>query len=42
MPPLLGSILLVEDDDALRRMLEHTLMFDGYRVLTGAHRAEAL
>jgi DNA-binding response OmpR family regulator len=38
----LGSILIVEDDEALRRMLEHALIFEGYRVLTAAHGAEAL
>ena len=36
------TLLIVEDDDALRRMLEHFLVFEGFRVLTAVHGAEAL
>lgn len=36
------TLLVVEDDDALRRMLEQFLVFEGFRVLTAAHGAEAL
>jgi len=36
------TILIVEDDDALRRMLEQSLNDEGYRVVTAAHGAAAL
>lgn len=42
MTTIAATILVVEDDDALRRMFEHTLVFDGYKVLSAAHGAEAL
>jgi len=38
----LETVLIVEDDDALRRLLEHVLVFEGFNVLTAAHGAEAL
>lgn len=38
----LADLLIVEDDDALRRMLEQFLVFEGFRVLTAVHGAEAL
>lgn len=42
MATLGDTVLVVEDDDALRRMLEQFLVFEGFRVLTAAHGAEAL
>jgi CheY-like chemotaxis protein len=36
------TVLIVEDDDALRRLLEHVLVFEGFKVVTAAHGAEAL
>jgi len=36
------TVVIVEDDDALRRLLEHALVFEGFRVLTASHGAEAL
>lgn len=42
MAALGDTLLLVEDDDTLRRMLEQFLVFEGFRVLTAAHGAEAL
>ena len=36
------TILVVEDDHELRRLFEHALIFDGYRVLSAAHGGEAL
>jgi CheY-like chemotaxis protein len=36
------TILVVEDDDAQRRMFEQALTFDGFKVLSAAHGAEAL
>ncbi len=38
----LETVLIVEDDDGLRRLLEHVLVFEGFKVLTAAHGAEAL
>jgi CheY-like chemotaxis protein len=40
--PKMTSILVVEDDDEFRKLLEQVLVFDGFRVLTAAHGAEAL
>jgi DNA-binding response OmpR family regulator len=39
---LSATVLIVEDDDALRRLLEHALVFEGFRVLTASHGGEAL
>jgi CheY-like chemotaxis protein len=36
------TILVVEDDDQFRRLIEHALIFDGYQVLSAAHGGEAL
>ena len=36
------TVLLVEDDHALRRIFEHALVFDGFRVLSAEHGGEAL
>jgi DNA-binding response OmpR family regulator len=35
-------VLIVEDDHELRRLFEHTLIFEGYRVVSAAHGGEAL
>lgn len=40
--PLNGTIVVVEDDHDLRRLIEHTLVFDGFKVVGAAHGAEAL
>jgi len=45
--PVLGiapnaAILVVEDDDACRRLIELALVFDGYRVVGAANGADAL
>lgn len=37
-----NTILIAEDDDALRRMFEQVLVFDGFRVVTASHGAQAL
>jgi CheY-like chemotaxis protein len=42
MTTIAATILVVEDDDALRRMFEQVLVFDGFKVLSAAHGAEAL
>ncbi|HEY2434673.1 MAG TPA: response regulator [Vicinamibacterales bacterium] len=42
MPTAKETLVVVEDDDDLRRLLEHVLVFDGYQVITAAHGAEAL
>lgn len=42
MAALGDTLLVVEDDDALRRLLEQFLVFEGFCVLTAAHGAEAL
>jgi len=42
MPAAPETVLIVEDDDELRRLLEHVLVFEGFKVLTAAHGAEAL
>lgn len=36
------SVLIVDDDDSLRRVLEYNLREDGYRVVTAADGAEGL
>jgi CheY-like chemotaxis protein len=36
------TILVVEDDDALRRLIEQVLVFDGFKVVSASHGAEAL
>ena len=36
------TILLVEDNNDLRRLFQRALIFEGYRVLTTAHGGEAL
>jgi CheY-like chemotaxis protein len=36
------TLLVVEDDDDLRRMFEHVLVFEGFRVLAASNGAEAL
>ena len=36
------TILVVEDDDAVRRLIEQVLVFDGFKVLSASHGAEAL
>jgi CheY-like chemotaxis protein len=36
------TILVVEDDEALRRLIEQVLVFDGFKVLSASHGAEAL
>ena len=41
-PTLRETVLVVEDDEALRRLIEQALMFDGFRVLTASNGAEAL
>lgn len=38
----LGTILVADDDDALREMLEHLLRKQGYRVLAATNGADAL
>src|SRR5262245_61281381 len=42
MTTIAATILVVEDDDALRQMIAQTLIFDGFRVLSAGHGAEAL
>ena len=37
-----ASILVVEDDDATRRLIELALVFDGFRVVSATNGAEAL
>src|SRR5437868_15297586 len=36
------TVLVVEDDVALRRLIEESLFFDGFHVISVAHGAEAL
>lgn len=36
------TILIVEDDHELRRLFEHALIFEGFRVISAAHGGEAL
>jgi DNA-binding response OmpR family regulator len=40
--PKMTSILVVEDEDEFRKLIQQVLVFDGFRVLTAAHGAEAL
>lgn len=42
MTNLAETILVVEDDEALRRLIEQVLVFDGFKVLSAGHGAEAL
>ncbi len=42
MSTVAETILVVEDDDALRRLIEQVLVFDGFKVLAAGHGAEAL
>lgn len=42
MSTLAATVLVVEDDDALRRLFEQVLVFDGFKVLAASHGAEAL
>jgi DNA-binding response OmpR family regulator len=42
MSSVAETILVVEDDDALRRLIEQVLVFDGFKVLAAGHGAEAL
>lgn len=37
-----ATVLVVEDDDATRRLIELALVFDGFRVLSASNGAEAL
>jgi DNA-binding response OmpR family regulator len=37
-----ATILVVEDDDAMRRLIELALVFDGFRVASATNGAEAL
>lgn len=41
-PPLPRTILYIEDDDASRTLVERTLKFAGYRVLTAARGLEGI
>jgi len=42
MTNLAETVLVVEDDEALRRLIEQVLVFDGFKVLSAGHGAEAL
>nr|WP_281273168.1 ATP-binding protein [Desulfosoma caldarium] len=42
LPQGLGTILVVEDEEALRAMVQEVLTENGYHVLTASHGAEAL
>ncbi len=42
MSTVAATILVVEDDDALRGLIEQVLVFDGFKVLTAGHGAAAL
>ena len=42
MTEVAETILVVEDDEALRRLIEQVLVFDGFKVLSAGHGAEAL
>lgn len=37
-----ATILVVEDDDAMRRLIELALVFEGFRVVSATNGAEAL
>jgi len=37
-----ATVLVVEDDDDCRRLIELALVFDGYRVIGAANGADAL
>ena len=42
MHTLQHSVLIVEDDHELRRLFEHALVFEGFRVISAAHGGEGL
>ena len=42
MTEVAETILVVEDDEALRRLIEQVLVFDGFKVLSAGHGAQAL